>query len=215
MVAAATGAKGAALGGSAGGAAGAGSSGLLLPAVGEVVQIDHGGVERSNADVEEVVAYEPPLPGEELCEVCGSGDGNASMLLCDKCSCGFHMYCLSPPLHAVPAGEWLCSACLQESFGFGSGRVFKYHQYERQAHAFKQSFFAELFETEAARFSKKSKSAAMAAAYSAEERSRIAARLTELEVPPEEVEWQFWNIVTTPSKSLEVLYGSDLPVISP
>ena len=144
----------------------------------------------------------------------GSGDGNASMLLCDKCSCGFHMYCLSPPLHAVPAGEWLCSACLQESFGFGSGRVFKYHQYERQAHAFKQSFFAELFETEAARLSKKSKSAAMAAAYSAEERSRIAARLTELEVPPEEVEWQFWNIVTTPSKSLEVLYGSDLPVIS-
>ena len=32
-------------------------------------------------------------------------------------------------------------------------------------------------------------------------------------MPPEEVEWQFWNIVTTPSKSLEVLYGSDLDTL--
>ena len=41
--------------------------------------------------------------------------------------------CLDPPLTKVPAGEWFCNACLKEKFGFGSGRVFKFHQYERQA----------------------------------------------------------------------------------
>ena len=38
-------------------------------------------------------------------------------------------------------------------------------------------------------------------------------RLPELEVPIQEVEWQFWNIVTTPDKPLEVLYGSDLDTL--
>ncbi|EOD41865.1 hypothetical protein EMIHUDRAFT_194430 [Emiliania huxleyi CCMP1516] len=56
-----------------------------LPAVGEVVQLTGPkGVQRSNADVEEVIAYEPPAPGEELCEVCGGGEHNDQMLLCDR-----------------------------------------------------------------------------------------------------------------------------------
>ncbi len=33
-----------------------------------------GGAERSNAEAEEVIAYEPPAPGEELCEICGGGE---------------------------------------------------------------------------------------------------------------------------------------------
>ena len=104
-----------------------------LPAVGQVVQLTSAGPERSNAEVEEVIAYEPPLPGEELCEVCNGGGDNDHMMLCDRCSCGFHSYCLTPPLASVPAGEWFCSACLKESFGFGSTRVFKFFQFERQA----------------------------------------------------------------------------------
>ena len=92
-----------------------------------------------------------------MCEICHSGGDNDAMLLCDRCSCGFHMYCLDPPLHSVPAGDWFCSACLKESFGFGSTRVFKFHQYERQAHAFKHAFFESLMETGTAKLSKKSK----------------------------------------------------------
>ena len=59
----------------------------------------------SNAgEPEEVIAYEPPKPGMELCEICCSGEGNESMLLCDRCNCGFHMSAprrasaLPPPL---------------------------------------------------------------------------------------------------------------------
>ena len=54
------------------------------------------------------------------------------MLLCDRCNCGFHMGCLDPPLSVVPAGDWFCTQCLNEKFGFGNTRVFKYHQFERQ-----------------------------------------------------------------------------------
>jgi histone demethylase JARID1 len=174
----------------------------------EVVRLSGrpGGVERSNAAGEdEVIAYEPPLPGQELCEICGSGDEYESMLLCDRCGCGFHLQCLNPPLHAVPAGEWFCAQCLQESFGFDSTRVFRFHQYERQAHMFKHAFFDGLVETG---LSKKSR--AEGVAHSAEARAQSGARLRELEVPPEEVEWQFWNVVTTPDQPLEVLYAAEL-----
>ena len=74
----------------------------------EVVTIKAKGEERSNGEAfDAVIAYEPPKPGEELCEVCGSGEGNESILLCDRCNCGFHMQCLVPPLTQVCAVETL------------------------------------------------------------------------------------------------------------
>lgn len=33
------------------------------------------------------------------------------MLLCDKCNAGFHIFCLEPPLEAIPDGEWFCPTC--------------------------------------------------------------------------------------------------------
>jgi len=37
------------------------------------------------------------------------------MLICDGCFQGFHLYCLLPPLAAVPEGDtWLCSNCLAQ-----------------------------------------------------------------------------------------------------
>ncbi|KAK4480523.1 hypothetical protein RD792_013599 [Penstemon davidsonii] len=46
-----------------------------------------------------------------LCEKCGSGHRPAELLLCDKCDRGFHLFCLSPILAAVPKGSWFCSSC--------------------------------------------------------------------------------------------------------
>jgi histone demethylase JARID1 len=42
--------------------------------------------ETSNAGMyeEDVIAYEPPEPGKEVCEVCGSGDNDERMILCDR-----------------------------------------------------------------------------------------------------------------------------------
>jgi hypothetical protein len=54
-------------------------------------------------------------PGEEFpCELCGSPDDEASMLICDGCLKGYHLHCLQPPLSAVPEEEiWVCPQCLQ------------------------------------------------------------------------------------------------------
>lgn len=49
------------------------------------------------------------------CEICNRIDDHYSMLiLCDgeDCKREYHMNCLSPPLLAVPAGNWYCPECV-------------------------------------------------------------------------------------------------------
>lgn len=60
------------------------------------------------------------------------------MILCDRCNCGFHTYCLTPKLSAVPAGDWLCVDCMGERFGFGSGGRYTFARFSRLAHTFKR-----------------------------------------------------------------------------
>ena len=47
---------------------------------------------------------------DERCGVCYDG---GELLLCDEpgCTNAYHLGCLTPPLHAVPKGKWLCPAC--------------------------------------------------------------------------------------------------------
>lgn len=45
------------------------------------------------------------------CEVCGLGEPEESMLLCDGCDRGFHGDCLRPAVSAVPPGPWFCCPC--------------------------------------------------------------------------------------------------------
>jgi hypothetical protein len=42
------------------------------------------------------------------CMLCGSRGGAAHMLVCDRCSKGWHMACMNPPMDVVPAGRWFC-----------------------------------------------------------------------------------------------------------
>ena len=51
--------------------------------------------------------YEDPT----TCEICGIGDREDRMLLCDRCDRGFHLECLTPPLDSVPDEEWFCRDC--------------------------------------------------------------------------------------------------------
>ena len=48
------------------------------------------------------------------CRECGNTKDEDSMILCDACDAGYHLYCLDPPLQTVPEGEWLCADCVPE-----------------------------------------------------------------------------------------------------
>ena len=37
-----------------------------------------------------------------LCQVCGKGDAEEQMLLCDGCDDSYHTFCLMPPLAEIP-----------------------------------------------------------------------------------------------------------------
>lgn len=52
-----------------------------------------------------------PKITEPGCRVCGGLHKPAKGLLCDYCDGEYHMFCLSPPLRAVPQGDWACPSC--------------------------------------------------------------------------------------------------------
>mmetsp|Transcript_15853 Transcript_15853/g.18068 ORF Transcript_15853/g.18068 Transcript_15853/m.18068 type:complete len:443 (-) Transcript_15853:275-1603(-) len=47
----------------------------------------------------------------EGCRACGKDDDHAHLLLCEACNDEYHTYCLSPPLDAVPRGDFFCTNC--------------------------------------------------------------------------------------------------------
>ena len=42
-----------------------------------------------------------------VCLLCGSGSDEDRLLLCDGCDDSYHTFCLMPPLHDVPKGDWI------------------------------------------------------------------------------------------------------------
>lgn len=49
-----------------------------------------------------------------MCLVCGNGSAEDRLLLCDGCDDSYHIFCLIPPLHEVPKGDWRCPKCLAQ-----------------------------------------------------------------------------------------------------
>lgn len=56
-------------------------------------------------------------PEVEECRVCFKPAGKRIMIECDDCLNGFHLKCLSPPLRAVPEGDWICNYCVAKKNG--------------------------------------------------------------------------------------------------
>ncbi|XP_069489794.1 lysine-specific demethylase 5B isoform X1 [Ambystoma mexicanum] len=119
-----------------------------------------------------------------VCLICGSGNDEDRLLLCDGCDDSYHTFCLIPPLQDVPKGDWRCPKCLaqecskpQEAFGFEqAARDYTLRAFGEMADAFKSDYF----------------------------------NMPVHMVPTELVEKEFWRLVSTIEEDVTVEYGADI-----
>ncbi|XP_047446476.1 lysine-specific demethylase 5B-B isoform X2 [Mugil cephalus] len=119
-----------------------------------------------------------------VCLVCGSGGDEDRLLLCDGCDDSYHTFCLIPPLHDVPKGDWRCPRCLaqecskpHEAFGFEQAyRDYSLRAFGQMADAFKSDYF----------------------------------NMPVHMVPTELVEKEFWRLVGAIEEDVTVEYGADI-----
>jgi hypothetical protein len=55
------------------------------------------------------------IPVGLRCLLCTSAKRAATMVICDICSTGWHLECLTPPLLEAPVGQWACPECVRHS----------------------------------------------------------------------------------------------------
>ncbi|XP_060765954.1 lysine (K)-specific demethylase 5Ba isoform X3 [Neoarius graeffei] len=119
-----------------------------------------------------------------MCLVCGGGGDEDKLLLCDGCDDSYHTFCLIPPLHDVPKGDWRCPKCLaqecgkpQVAFGFEQApRDYTLRSFGDMADSFKSDYF----------------------------------NMPVHMVPTELVEKEFWRLVSTIEEDVTVEYGADI-----
>uniref|UniRef100_A0A3B1KA19 [histone H3]-trimethyl-L-lysine(4) demethylase n=1 Tax=Astyanax mexicanus TaxID=7994 RepID=A0A3B1KA19_ASTMX len=128
----------------------------------------------------------PPVSVVDLyvCLVCGNGNDEDRLLLCDGCDDSYHTFCLIPPLTDIPKGDWRCPKCLaqecskpQEAFGFEQARRdYSLKAFGEMADSFKSDYF----------------------------------NMPVHMVPTELVEKEFWRLVRTIEEDVTVEYGADI-----
>ncbi|EIW76301.1 hypothetical protein CONPUDRAFT_139698 [Coniophora puteana RWD-64-598 SS2] len=144
---------------------------------------------------------EPPKDKQEQsCEICQKKNRGEEMLLCDGCDCGFHMFCLDPPLSSIPKGQWFCHTCLLETggdFGFDEGEEHSLSTLQVRDAEFRRMWW-----------SKHAPNASVKMDY--EPNDPTVTRVGDTAVSEEEVEQEFWRLVQSPDETVEVEYGADV-----
>ncbi|XP_061626813.1 lysine-specific demethylase 5C isoform X2 [Phyllopteryx taeniolatus] len=119
-----------------------------------------------------------------VCRMCGRGDDDEKLLLCDGCDDNYHTFCLLPPLTDPPKGNWRCPKCVaeeckkpSEAFGFEQAtREYSLQSFGEMADAFKADYF----------------------------------NMPVHMVPTELVEREFWRLVSSIEEDVTVEYGADI-----
>ncbi|EJC99702.1 RCC1/BLIP-II [Fomitiporia mediterranea MF3/22] len=71
---------------------------------------------RPNEKLSDLPRHPVEVDSPDECVVCNKDRGeDDSPLECDKCDHPYHLSCLTPPLSAVPEGEWFCPRCAPSS----------------------------------------------------------------------------------------------------
>ncbi|KAM9475520.1 lysine-specific demethylase 5C isoform 1-T1 [Clarias gariepinus] len=119
-----------------------------------------------------------------VCRMCGRGDEDEKLLLCDGCDDNYHTFCLLPPLTDPPKGNWHCPKCVAEeckkpteAFGFEQAtREYTLQSFGEMADTFKADYF----------------------------------NMPVHMVPTELVEKEFWRLVSSIEEDVTVEYGADI-----
>uniref|UniRef100_A0A668AKT3 [histone H3]-trimethyl-L-lysine(4) demethylase n=1 Tax=Myripristis murdjan TaxID=586833 RepID=A0A668AKT3_9TELE len=126
----------------------------------------------------------PQFADSFVCRMCGRGDDDEKLLLCDGCDDNYHTFCLLPPLTDPPKGNWRCPKCVaeeckkpSEAFGFEQAtREYTLQSFGEMADAFKADYF----------------------------------NMPVHMVPTELVEREFWRLVSSIEEDVTVEYGADI-----
>lgn len=151
---------------------------------------------------------------EQMCEICLRGDDGMAMLLCDECNRGYHMYCLDPPLAAVPKSQWYCPPCLVgtgNDYGFDDGETHSLDTFWKRSHLFRKQWFRDrptaIWDGSGSVSSKDNQETHHAGVDNGVVRP-IAG--TDLRISEDDVEREFWRLIQSPDETVEVEYGADV-----
>lgn len=124
---------------------------------------------------------------DERCETCGKSEDAGFLAVCESCDHGYHGPCLDPPLKSKPDGEWNCPRCLvgDGQFGFEEGGLYSLKQFQEKAADFKQGYFENRMPYDPV--------------------FNCPRPVTE-----DDVEREFWKLVTCIEETVEVEYGADI-----
>ncbi|KAK5985894.1 Lysine-specific demethylase rbr-2 [Trichostrongylus colubriformis] len=120
-----------------------------------------------------------------FCTVCGSGDEEDRLLLCEDCDKSMHTHCCNPPLDGVPQGQWRCPSCVAKEVS-KIGLNYGFYDAHDKYSLFTFAEYANKFKTEY---------------FNVKEPE---------DVPDDEVEREFWRLVFDTEDTVSVKYGADL-----
>ncbi|KAJ8087034.1 hypothetical protein PM082_005859 [Marasmius tenuissimus] len=138
---------------------------------------------------------------EQHCEICGKMNHGEKMLLCDGCDCGFHMFCLNPPLLDVPKEQWFCYPCLSGTggdYGFDEGEEHSLTSFQARDLEFRRLWF------------KTHPPASRPDGMDVDVDPRICNKFDGITVTENDVEKEFWRLVQSPDDTVEIEYGADV-----
>lgn len=123
----------------------------------------------------------------EVCEQCGKGESAGFLCVCESCDYAYHGKCLDPPISSKPTTEWNCPRCLvgDGQYGFEDGGLYSLKQFQEKAAEFKQNYFETKMPVDSA--------------------NNCHRPVTE-----DDVEQEFWRLVSSIDDNVEVEYGADI-----
>lgn len=108
------------------------------------------------------------------------------------------MFCLVPPLSAIPKGQWFCHTCLFGTggdFGFDEGEEHRLSSFQARDLAFRKMWFQAHPPPQTEPFDPNDPTVNM---------------LGNVRVSETDVENEFWRLVQSPYETVEIEYGADV-----